>query len=204
MAITQAKQPTVEAAEGARERKSAVDQPNAVSDRDGWRQVVEGHLPDVIYGANDGIVTTFAVISGVVGAKLSSSVILILGFASVLADGASMGASKYLSERSRHDVPRRAEALRHGGITLLSFILAGGVPLVSYVLPFDARLQFPLACCLTAALLFGLGAGRALFTRRGWLRSGLEMFLVGTGAALLAYLIGGAIAELTGVRALSI
>jgi hypothetical protein len=39
------------------------------------------YLPDLILGANDGIITTLAVVSGVVGAALSSTVILILGFA---------------------------------------------------------------------------------------------------------------------------
>ena len=39
-----------------------------------------GHyLPDLVYGANDGIITTFAVVSGVVGASLSERVIVILG-----------------------------------------------------------------------------------------------------------------------------
>jgi VIT family len=44
------------------------------------------YFPDLVYGANDGIITTFAVVSGVVGADLSERVILILGFANLLAD----------------------------------------------------------------------------------------------------------------------
>ena len=55
-----------------------------------------GHyLPDLVYGANDGIITTFAVVSGVVGASLSERVIVILGLANLVADGFSMGASNY-------------------------------------------------------------------------------------------------------------
>jgi vacuolar iron transporter family protein len=53
-------------------------------------------LPDIIYGANDGIITTFAVVSGVVGGNLSSQVVLIRGFANLLVDGVSMGASNFL------------------------------------------------------------------------------------------------------------
>ena len=48
------------------------------------------YLPDLVYGANDGIITTFAVVSGVVGAALSETVILILGFANLLADRKSV------------------------------------------------------------------------------------------------------------------
>ena len=51
-------------------------------------------LEDFVYGATDGAVTTFAVVAGVIGASLSSSVVLILGFANLLADGFSMGCWK--------------------------------------------------------------------------------------------------------------
>ncbi len=52
------------------------------------------YIGDVVYGALDGIVTTFAVISGVAGASLSSGVVMILGFANLFADGLSMAVGK--------------------------------------------------------------------------------------------------------------
>src|SRR5687768_11669216 len=80
-------------------------------------------LPDLIFGANDGIITTLAVVSGVVGAALSSSVILILGFANLLADGFSMGVSNVLSRRSdtQSDLVPLAAASRHGLATVIGF-----------------------------------------------------------------------------------
>jgi len=57
-------------------------------------------LPDFVYGGIDGAVTTFAVVAGVVGAGLSTSVILILGFANLLADGLSMAVGKYSSDKA--------------------------------------------------------------------------------------------------------
>lgn len=59
-----------------------------------------GLLKAAVYGANDGIVTTFAVVAGVAGAGLAPSVILILGIANMIADGLSMGVGDYLGERS--------------------------------------------------------------------------------------------------------
>ena len=58
------------------------------------------YLAEVIYGANDGIVTTFAVVAGVAGAALDPGVVVILGVANLLADGFSMGMSNFLSRRS--------------------------------------------------------------------------------------------------------
>lgn len=57
-------------------------------------------LPDFVYGGIDGAVTTFAVVAGVVGAKMPISIILILGFANLIADGFSMAVSKFMSDRA--------------------------------------------------------------------------------------------------------
>lgn len=60
-------------------------------------------IEDFVYGATDGAVTTFAVVAGVVGASLSPSVVLILGFANLFADGLSMSVGNYLSEKTRRE-----------------------------------------------------------------------------------------------------
>lgn len=60
-------------------------------------------IHDVVYGGNDGIVTTFAVVAGSVGADLPNLVVIILGLANLFADGTSMGTGAYLSLRSERD-----------------------------------------------------------------------------------------------------
>ena len=60
------------------------------------------HFEDFIYGSIDGAVTTFAVIAGVVGASLSPTIILILGFANLFADGFSMAAANFQSAKARN------------------------------------------------------------------------------------------------------
>jgi VIT1/CCC1 family predicted Fe2+/Mn2+ transporter len=60
-------------------------------------------IEDFVYGATDGAITTFAVVAGVVGASLSPSIILILGFANLFADGFSMSIGNYLSEQTRRE-----------------------------------------------------------------------------------------------------
>src|SRR3990167_6334872 len=58
------------------------------------------YVGDFVYGAIDGSVTTFAVVSGVAGAALSSNIVIILGLANLLADGFSMAIGNYLSSKS--------------------------------------------------------------------------------------------------------
>jgi VIT1/CCC1 family predicted Fe2+/Mn2+ transporter len=60
-------------------------------------------IEDFVYGATDGAVTTFAVVAGVIGASLSPSIVLILGFANLFADGFSMSIGNYLSEKTHRE-----------------------------------------------------------------------------------------------------
>lgn len=66
------------------------------------------YLRDFIYGAIDGIVTTFAVIAGAAGAGLGDRVVIILGVANLLADGFSMSVSNYLGIRAEGQQRDRA------------------------------------------------------------------------------------------------
>lgn len=61
------------------------------------------YIGDMVYGALDGIITTFAVVAGAAGAALSMGIVLILGFANLLADGLSMGVGNYLSTKSEEE-----------------------------------------------------------------------------------------------------
>lgn len=61
------------------------------------------YLKSLVYGGLDGIITTFAVVAGVAGASLSFGVVLILGFANLIADGLSMAIGDYLSTKAEKE-----------------------------------------------------------------------------------------------------
>jgi vacuolar iron transporter family protein len=76
------------------------------------------YLRDWVYGGIDGAVTTFAVVAGVVGAELSTRVVLILGAANLIADGFSMAASNYSGTRTEHEELARLRAVEERHIAL--------------------------------------------------------------------------------------
>ena len=214
-------------------------------------------IKSIIYGGLDGIITTFAVVAGVAGASLEPSIVLILGFANLIADGISMAIGDFLSTRAEQEYQSserereewevenypegemqemvelyqakgvsRADAeamvgilsknrkawvdvmmveelgiissdespMRNAVATFLSFAVFGFVPLVAFVLgafiPFIQNSSFLFASILTGLTLFVLGALKTSITSRSWIRSGLEMLLVGGAAAAAAYGIG--------------
>lgn len=72
---------------------------------------VSEYLKEIVYGGNDGIVTTFAVVSGFTGAQSSISgspfpiiTVLLFGIANLFADGVSMGFGNFISMRSEQDL----------------------------------------------------------------------------------------------------
>src|SRR5688572_33273197 len=105
-------------------------------------EYAQHYIREIVYGANDGVITTFAVVAGVSGGGLSARVVLICGVANLIADGLSMAVGNYLSLKS-HERVLEAQGLpeeeafpwRHGAATFAAFVLAGAVPLVPYVVP---------------------------------------------------------------------
>lgn len=75
---------------------------------------LQQYLPEFVYGGIDGSVTTFAVVAGATGAHLESSVVIILGFANLIADGFSMSVGSYLSHKStQHQYEKHRKAEYH-------------------------------------------------------------------------------------------
>ncbi|MBI4121251.1 MAG: VIT1/CCC1 transporter family protein [Parcubacteria group bacterium] len=164
------------------------------------------YLADFVYGANDGIVTTFAVVSGAAGASLSPEIVIILGIANLVADGFSMGASNYLAITSEERYERnyaiekglslRKHPVKHSMATFAAFVTAGALPLVPFIF-FSVPLtnQFTISAVTTAFAFFFVGSSRSFVNKEPFLKSGLEMLLIGGLASIIAYGIGWAVQQ---------
>jgi len=160
-----------------------------------WKKFREGtYIGDFVYGANDGIVTTFAVVAAATGALFSPGIIIILGLANLVADGFSMGASNILAIRTENELQKKGNEfiapLQHGLVTFGAFLIAGVVPLMPYVLGIFETKQFLVSSLLAGLAFFSIGAARTLITKGSFLKAGLEMLFVGGVAAFVAYGIG--------------
>ena len=151
-------------------------------------------LPDFVYGSIDGIIATFAVVAGVEGGGLSPAVILILGLSNLVADGFSMGVSKYLSEKTESaSKASKHKALLGGLMTFVAFLVLGSIPLLIYV--YDALFEFAgnsfaWTIALTSLALALVGFLKSLFLKESCIKAASETLLLGGVAAGIAYLIG--------------
>ena len=151
---------------------------------------LKAYFADFVFGSVDGLVTTFAVVSGVMGAGLSSTVILILGFANLFADGFSMAASNYLSTKSENDMGQnRKNAFGAATATFVAFIFVGFIPLMSFVFDFGS-INYKVTIILTAVAFAAIGyiKGSVTGKNKGW--SALQTFGIGALAALIAFYVG--------------
>lgn len=169
----------------------------------GALETARHYIRELVYGANDGIITTFAVVAGVAGGGLPLYAVLIVGFANLLADGLSMGVGNYLAIRAHESVleakalpGQEASPMRHGLATFLAFVCAGAIPLAPYMmrpLPFD---RFIASAAATMLALFTVGATRSMISNVSWWRAGLEMFALGVVVAGVAFGAGHAAAAI--------
>lgn len=172
------------------------------------KQHFEDYLGEFVYGGIDGAVTTFAVVAGSAGARFSTSVILVLGFANLIADGFSMSVGSYLSTKSElelqaqsgKEVSSEASPVINGVTTYAAFILVGLVPLLAYTIDFvfDLNLShlFLITSILTGLAFVLIGVLKNRITKGGVVRSVSETVILGVIAAVFAYYLGDVLERL--------
>ncbi len=220
-----------------------------------WEIRGGGGVREMIFGANDGLVSTLAFVAGVVGAITDPYIVLLSAVAELFAGTISMAAGAYQSSKSELEVLEResgrkkfrkgrtpeeereelikfyqtegfkrgeAEAIvdriagekelptqagtledlglapkelgnpiKAGILCGVSFGLAALVPILPFTLQALSCMDALIASIVaTVTALFGVGAMKTIFSRKNWVRSGLEMMVIGSSAAAITYVIG--------------
>ena len=146
--------------------------------------MIQNYTPEIVYGGTDGIITTFAVVSGSIGLQLNPVIIISLAVANVVADGLSMATGSYLSEKSRqHQRSYEIVAL----ITFFSFVLFGLLPLLPYAYSYIDSSYTPNyfhILFFVSISLFIVGTQRSTKNK---LKNGFITMIIGTISSFVAY-----------------
>ena len=155
------------------------------------------YLGEFVYGGIDGTITTFAVVAGSVGAGLDTNVIVILGFANLLADGFAMSIGAYLSANSERDKGQEYSKMKSpifvGLSTYVSFLIMGFIPLIVYVIDLVKDVSwnlFAIASILTGLVFIFIGALKAFVTNGNYAKAISQTLILGALAAIVAFYVG--------------
>jgi len=151
-------------------------------------------IRNLIFGAEDSLVSTVGLISGIAIAGAPRSSILLTGIILIFVEAFSMAAGSFLSERGTEEiVERKNMPLRYpllGSIIMFfSYFISGFIPLLPYLLT-DVFLAFKISVTLSLIALFFLGALSAQRFGVPPLKSGLRMLIIGGIAIALGILVG--------------
>lgn len=160
--------------------------------------LIKKYLPEFVYGSVDGVVTTVAIITGAVGAGLSSPIIFILGLANVLADGFSMGSSEYLSSISHDQLTKTVgigtTPVKKGLATFTAFVGLGIFPLfpflVSVFIPSFHGKDILISLLLALSAFIVIGYIGARVTKTSHRTNIMRTVLVGGIAAGISFFVG--------------
>lgn len=152
------------------------------------------YLRNFIFGVEDSLVSTVGLLAGVAAAEISAQAILTTGLVLIVVEGFSMGIGSFLTEETTEEMagetPRTLEAIKGASTMLVSYCLAGLLPLSPYVF---LRGQTAVAVSVGLSLLglLGLGYGTSIYfgRPRPYMRA-IKMLLLGGFAVSVGMLVG--------------
>ena len=225
-----------------------------------WHTPKGRFIREVMFGMNDGLVSTIGFVAGATGALMRTRLVLLAGVASVVAGALAMGIGAYLASKSQYDffesekarerreieeVPEverneireifmklgfqkdEVEMIVHrvtsdkdlwvrfmmreelgileesfdnpvtvGFLMAGAYVMGGIAPLLPYVMMENVLMALKVAVAVSLAALFIIGVGKTVLTKQPWLKSGLEVMLLGSLAAGVGFVIGKIVATI--------
>ena len=94
--------------------------------------------------------------------------------------------------KEKLDIP-----LKNAFTMFLSFLLGSSFPIAPFIFISSKMNAAITATALTIIALFLMGWSKTYFTKRNWLKSGIEIVIVGVGAGIIGYIVGWLVGSLT-------
>jgi vacuolar iron transporter family protein len=175
-------------------------------------------LRAAVLGANDGLVSNFCLMMGVVGGGAKASAVVLSGIAGLVGGALSMALGEWLSVTNARElatsrrplepagaIERGAAAAREAAgeawhaarYSFCLFAAGAAVPLIPFAIS-GARLAVAASIAISAAALFAIGLATSLFNGRAAGFSALRQTVIGVAAAVATYGIGRLVGAIAG------
>jgi len=161
-------------------------------------------LREIVFGFQDGIVSTMGVIIGIASGTQNRFTVILAGLVVISVESLSMAAGTYLSSKTEEEfLAHKSKSSPHARLHRqslkgvksdtffmgLAYILGGSIPLLPYFfVPIKTGIMFSILFSLIG--LLSIGVWKAKITKTSPLKGALEMAIISLLAAGVGYLIG--------------
>lgn len=156
------------------------------------RSTNSDYMRNIIFGAEDSLVSTVGVLFGLATTDISKYQIFLTGVIIIAVEATSMGVGAFLSEEETLELENSEAQINNGTIAnpkisgvlmFLSYLLTGLIPLIPYIV-FPIESAKYLSLILTLVALFALGYIPTKKIKSAW-----RMGLIGGIAVLVGFVI---------------
>ncbi len=150
------------------------------------------YVKSAVFGIEDSLVSTTGLIAGVAVASSDKKFVIIAGLIAIAVEAVSMAAGEFISEETEVDLEKgndKANPIKSGAIMFVAYFLSGLIPIIPIILfPLPQSVYISVAAALVGLFILGVIKGR--ITKRGLVRSGMTVLVVGGVATAIGIAVG--------------
>ena len=156
-------------------------------------KIHEDYLRSLMFGLQDGIVSTTGVVVGISTGISDKPIIVLAALVAVLVEATSMAAGQYSSEKAVHQMDKtgkHTDSLLLGALIMFIAYLVGGMFSVIPTLLFQQPEAKIIAIMSSFIGLFIIGYLKGHVVEHKPLRSAIELFVIGSVATIIGLVVG--------------
>ncbi|MBI2613149.1 MAG: VIT1/CCC1 transporter family protein [Candidatus Levybacteria bacterium] len=153
----------------------------------------EDYLRSLMFGLQDGIVSTTGVVVGISTGVSDKAIIVLAALVAVTVEASSMAAGQYSSEKAVHQLDKsgkHTDSLFVGALIMFLSYLMGGTFSIIPILLFDQPIARIFAILSAFFGLFIVGYIKGYLVEHRPLRSAIELFIIGSITTTVGIIVG--------------
>lgn len=153
----------------------------------------EDYLRSLMFGLQDGIVSTTGVVVGISTGVSDKAIIVLAALVAVTVEASSMAAGQYSSEKAVHQMDKtgsHTDNLLIGALIMFISYLMGGAFSVVPIIVFEQPAARFIAIGSAFVGLFIIGYIKGYLVEHKPLRSAVELFIIGSVATTVGIIVG--------------
>lgn len=153
----------------------------------------EDYFRSLMFGLQDGLVSTTGVVVGISAGVQDKSIILLAAFVAVMVEATSMAAGQYSSEKAVHQLDKTGKhtdnLMLGAAIMFFAYFLGGMFPIIPTIIFNQPEAQI-IAVMAAFVGLFSVGYIKGKLVDHAPLRSAFELFFIGAIATIIGLAVG--------------